>query len=253
MRRVTRYIAHTIQIGGLLLLLAQVSRAEEESRAQAQLAALLRDRPKLATTLETRPKVRDWILQRLDEADPPIYWDPMPPVSGRAAEWDARDSTVTALRIDGSPSGIDQLAHLLFELHNVQGYASFACIHEEAVRGTISRDEYASQMLEQEFRALIAVRAFYREYLSDLSPSEEKKARSYYRLLYGTGSFEEHVRKSLERGVDLRDHYRFLFDSIVLAEREKGQQSKEREAVGRSKATPPNNRLQRTVACAAGR
>jgi hypothetical protein len=149
-------------------------------------------------------------------------------VSGRAAEWDARDPAVTLLRIAGSPSGIDQLAHLVFELHNVRGYRSFASIHEQAVRGEITRDEYASRMLEQEFRALVAAREFYREHLSDLSQAEEKEARSYYRLAHGAGSLEEHASQARRRGVDLRDHYRAIFDSIVLAER-KHRQAVEKE------------------------
>jgi hypothetical protein len=147
----------------------------------------------------------------------------MSPVSGRAAEWDARKPEVTLLRVDGTPSGIDQLVHLLFELHNVQGYDAFASIHEDAVRGEITREEYASRMLEQEFRALIAARTFFREHLRDLSQSEKKEARAYYRMLYGPDSFEEHVRQVSRRGFDLRDHYRTLYDSLVLSEREDRQ------------------------------
>jgi hypothetical protein len=189
---------------------------------------MLSDRREMATALESRPDVRGWILRRLRETAPPLRWDPTPPVSGRAAEWDARDTTVTVLRVDGSPSGIDQLTHLLFELHNVQGYASFAAVHESAVRGEITRDEYALQMLEQEFRALVAARAYFREHLSNLSRAEKSEARGYYRLFYGADSLDEHLGASLERGVDLRDHYRALYDTLVLAERDKRNPGKAR-------------------------
>ena len=45
-------------------------------------------------------------------------------------------------------------------------------------------------------------------------------------MLHGTDSFEEHVGELLERGDDLRDHYRELYDEVVIPERE--QQQKER-------------------------
>jgi len=228
MLRMTSSIVSAAVVAGALFLLAPAGHAAEETHARTQLAALLGDRPQLAPTLEARPEVHQWILRRLSETKPPMFWDPTPPVSGRAAEWDGRDPELTLLRVDGKPSGIDQLVHLLFELHNVQGYGVFEAIHEGAVRGEITREEYASKMLEQEFRALLAARAFYREHLSDLSRSEEKEARAYYRLLHGTDSFEEHVGGILERGYDLRDHYRQLYDSTVLPEREHGRRAEER-------------------------
>ena len=48
-------------------------------------------------------------------------------------------------------------------------------------------------MLEGTFRAQLADHAFYREHLSELSPSEEKEARSYYPFLYGTDSFGKEI------------------------------------------------------------
>lgn len=204
----------------VLFFFATMTCGAEASYEQTQLAALRQDRPRLAKSLDARPEVRRWILERFRITEPPLIWESTRPVSGRKAEWDARDPTVTVLRIDGSPSGIDQLTNLLFELHNVQGYDVFDAIHEEAVRGELTPDEYATKMLEQEFRALLAARAFYREHLSDLSRTEEKEARSYYRLLHGTDSFEQHLKEGLDRGFDLRDHYRELYDSIVIPERE---------------------------------
>ena len=221
---VTRYILVLLAVaGGPLLLLAQVGPAAERTHAMTQLSAILRDRPRLAVSLEPRPEVREWILEQFRKTVPPLFWDSKSPVSGRLAEWDGRDPEVTLLRIDGSPSGIDQLAHLLFELHNVKGYDVFDSIHEKAIRDEITRDEYASQMLAHEFRALLAARAFYRSHLSDLSQAEKREARSYYRLLHGTDSFEEHLREQRERGHDLFDHYRMLYDSMVIPERKERQ------------------------------
>ena len=208
---------------GLLLFPAQAGPAAETRHAEAQLSAILQDRPRLAMSLEPRPEVQEWILEQFRETAPPMFWDSEPPVSGRLAEWDGRDPEVTILRVDASPSGIDQLAHLLFELHNVQGYAVFDSVHEKAIRDEITRDEYASQMLEQEFRALLAARSFFRAHLSDLSQAEEREARTYNRLLHGTDSFEEHLREQRERGHDLFDDFRMLYDTMVIPERKERQ------------------------------
>jgi hypothetical protein len=222
---VIRYLTFGIGVAAVLFILVSDGRAVEESHARIQLTAMLQDRPQLAATLEARSSVREWILARFQETEPPLAWDRTPPISNRAAELDARDSTVTLLRLDGASSGIDQLVYLLFELHNVQGYDAFESIHEEAVRGEITREEYASRMLKQEFRALLAARVFYRDHLSDLSRTEEREARAYYRMRHGTNSFEEHVGESRERGYDLLDHYRVLYDNVVIPERNQRQQT----------------------------
>lgn len=214
----TGYLVTVVVVA--LFVAAPASRAAEETHAEAQVAALLDDRPRLATSLEARPRVREWVLTRFRETEPPLFWSGDPPVSGRAAEWDGRDSQQSLLRVDAKPSGIDQLVHLLFELHNIQGYQTFGAIHEGAVRGEVTREDYATRMLEEEFRALTAARAFYRKHVSDLSATEARQARSYYRLLHGTDSFEEHLAESAERGHDLRDHYRRLYDDLVVPERE---------------------------------
>ncbi len=204
----------------IFLLFAATGHANESSHAETQLSAILESRPTMARSIESRPAVRDWILERFRVTDPPLFWSPDPPVSGRLAECDARDSTLTYVRVMPGRSGIDQLVQLLFELHNVQGYDVFDELFEAAFRGDITREEFAVRSLEQEFRALLAARQFYREHVADLSRSERREARAYYRMLYGTDSFEEHVREVRERGFDLLDHWRELYDTVVLPERE---------------------------------
>jgi hypothetical protein len=75
----------------------------ESSHGEQQLDAVMRDRPRLARSLTPRPRVKKWIIDRFNEADPPLVWDAMPPVSGRAAEFDARDRVRTKRPV-GVPS-----------------------------------------------------------------------------------------------------------------------------------------------------
>lgn len=201
--------------------------ADGATTPEDEIERLLADRPGIAASLESRPEVRAWILERFRVQRPPLRWDDAPPVSGRLAEWDARDLEVIWLRVDARSSGIDQLVFLLFELHNAQRYDAFDEIHEGAIRGEVLREDYATRMLKEEFEALRAARALYRKHLSELSPREEREARVLYRLVHGTDSFDQHLAENLKRGGDLKDHFRALYDTEVLRERSLRENSKQ--------------------------
>ena len=200
------------------LVTAPAGYASDLPHADQQLARIVEDRPKLAAALESRPAVRDWIHQRFRVTEPLLSWDSGPTVSGRMAECDVRDPEHSFVRVTKDASGIDQLTFLLFELHNIQGYPVFDEVHEMAVRGEIGREAYADRMLRQEFAALLQFRAFCREHLNELTSEEREEARVVWRLVYGTDSYEEHLRESRERGRDLLDHWRFMYDTAVIPE-----------------------------------
>jgi len=188
-----------------------------------QLEVIMRDRPAMRPSIETRPAIREWIVECFNQTVPPIRWDPSPPVSGRRAEFDATDPETTRVRVSTRGSGIDQLCALLFELHNIGRYEQFEAVHISAVRGELSRETYAEMMLEQEFLALMEARAFLANHVGELSRQEHRAARIYWPLLEGPETLEEHVQQFLKKGVDLRDHFRELYDTEVIAEREAGR------------------------------
>ena len=72
---------------------------------------------------------------------------------------------------------------------------------------------------------MIQAREFLRGELSDLTRRERKEARVYYRLLHGPDSLDAHLRRSLERGFDLRDHFKALYDAEVIPERREGRKT----------------------------
>lgn len=193
---------------------------QEATHAETQLESILEARPGIAAALQSRPAVRSWILDRFAVTDPPLYWDAGPTVSGRSAECDVRDPDRSLVRVAKEASGIDQLTFLIFELHNIQGYPIFEEIHDAAVRGEVNRDQYADRMLRQEFAGLLLFREFCAAHLATLSKSERREARVYYRLVHGTDSYEEHLQNARERGGDLLEHWRRMFDTEVIPERE---------------------------------
>lgn len=193
------------------------ARAEEVEHAQFD--RLLEDRPRIAEALAERAHVRDWIALRFAETQPPLLWDASAPVSGRNGEFDAREPRLVRIRIAARGSGIEQLSTLIFELHNVMGYAAFEDIHNRAVAGALSRDAYARAMLEQEIAALAATRDFLTAHVSDLDEHERRDAARYYRYLNGPTTLDERLAESRAQGVDLLDHYRALYDTVVVAER----------------------------------
>jgi len=195
-----------------------VGAESESTHAERQFAALQEDRPALAEALDPRESLKVWILERFQNNAPPLFWSPAPPISGRLAEFDARDSVQVFVRVDKKPSGIDQLANLIFELNNALGYEAFDSIHERAVNGEIGREEYAELMLGQDMVTLSRAREIYRSYVEELSDRERGEAKGYYLLLYGPDTVAERVEMYLERGFDLRDHFRELYDEYVIPE-----------------------------------
>jgi hypothetical protein len=202
----------------LCVLNLQAATARSSSPA-AEVRRLLTDRPQIAEALATRPHIVAWIELRFVETEPPLAWDSAPPLSGRGGEFDAGDADVIRLRIAPDASGIDQLSTLIFELHNAMGYRAFNDIHERAVSGRLSRDEYARAMLEQEIVALRMTRDFLAKHLPTLTPEERRAARRYYRYRFGPVTLDERVEDARRQGVDLLDHYRALYDAVVLSER----------------------------------
>ena len=77
---------------------------------EERLENVIQDRPQMGPSIEIRPAVRKWIIERLDQTVPPIDWDPSPPISGRGAEFDATNPETTWVRVSPKLSGIDQLS-----------------------------------------------------------------------------------------------------------------------------------------------
>jgi hypothetical protein len=170
--------------------------ARAEGAEQSQVDILLADRPRIAEALAQRPQVRDWVVRRFAQMRPPLVWDASAPTSGRNGEFDAREPGVVRIRIAARGSGIDQLSTLVFELHNVMGYAAFEDIHNRAVAGDLSRDGYARAMLEQEIVALAVTSDFHAGNMASLDAQERRDAERYYRYLRGPRTLDERLAEA---------------------------------------------------------
>lgn len=199
------------------------------SNGEAQVALILRDRPKLAVILRTHASLRDWVVREFDGACGGLkpLWDPSAPVSGRAAEHEypshasragkVADGTAV-FRVSARGTGWDQLAGLVFELHNFRGCGRFEEIHRAAVSGTIDKSAYVRQNLDQELVALQATKEFLRRNVVGLPGAGRDESNLFWRLLNEEDSLDALLQEYKRRGHDLREHFEKLYDQEVVPE-----------------------------------
>ncbi|GJM10564.1 MAG: hypothetical protein DHS20C11_28400 [Lysobacteraceae bacterium] len=141
---------------------------------EAQLDAMLRDRPIMASGLSVGSPLRGWtILQLAGQANgEPVLWDPSLPVTGASSEHELPEGEQPG-RIRIHPQYVDQRqgvtksfadawAELVFELHNLAQRPAFEAAHEAVISGRLSRAQWLEAMSRAEHQALLATAEFYR-------------------------------------------------------------------------------------------
>jgi hypothetical protein len=215
---------------GLILLggAVQVAHAQAEdivAGGDVQLGVILKDRPQLSAVLRGRDELRQWLIAELERKSPAPLWDPAEPVSGRAAEHEypsrggAAPLGTAVIRVSSRASGWDQLAGLVFELHNVRRSGRFAEIYRAAVRGEIDKSEYVRSSLEEEFGALRATRDFLEANVGALPEAAEGSSPLYRQVMQTGDSFEEHLERQAGHGEGLAAHFERLYEKEVVPER----------------------------------
>ncbi len=182
-----------------------------------------RDRPRVAVELDERSTVREWIEEQFsgDAIAMEVHWSPDEPISGRAAEHEyltARGPVV--VRVSQTRSALDQLAALIFELHNMHGYRVFDQVYLDAVTGKIGPEEYALRNLGQEYEALVATRAFLTTHFRDV-PSRELSGHKVLRaLLAPVPTLEAQLAEARKGRGDVGEFYHDAFEAYVVPERD---------------------------------
>lgn len=217
-------------VGTLLLLAALPAPAAATAiqgavSGQARLEVILEDRPQIAAILMNRQGIRAWLVEELSSDDPEPLWDPTEPVTGRAAEheYPSPGGTVPAgtalIRISSQPSGWDQLAGLVFELHNLRRSERFAAIHQAAAAGAIDKTEYIRQSLQQEFEALHATKLFLERHLDGMPEDAQDSSPLYEQIMDSEDTLEAHLEAQQDKGIDLTAHFGQLYDQEVVPQR----------------------------------
>lgn len=194
---------------------------------EAQLAVILEDRPQLAAVLRGRDALRHWLIAEFSRKTPAPLWDPTEPVSGRAAEHEypsrggAAPAGTAVIRVSSGVSGWDQLAGLVFELHNVRRSGRFAEIYRAAVRGEIDKAEYVRRSLEEEFAALLATRDFLEQHVGNLPEAARGSSPLYAQVLATEGSFDRHLEMEEREGQGLTRHFERLYEREVVPEKKR--------------------------------
>lgn len=217
-------------LSALFLLFAYALAPADSAAAQvsvsgrAQLEVILRDRPQMAAILMEREEIRAWLVEQLATDDPEPLWDPAEPVTGRAAEHEyptrggAAPPGTALIRVSSQPSGWDQLAGLVFELHNLRRSAEFEEIHQAAVSGMIGKAEYVRRSLQQEFAALHATKRFLEHNLGGMPEDAQESSPLFEQILHTGDTLETHLESQSDNGVDLKAHFEQLYEREVVPE-----------------------------------
>jgi ketosteroid isomerase-like protein len=182
-----------------------------------------RDRPRIVRALDGRDAVRAWIEKHFSGGAIELHvrWDPAEPKSGRAAEHEYLTGRgPVEVRVSKHHSGLDQIAGLVFELHNMEGYRVFEKVYADAVTGKIGPEEFALRNLNQEFEARVATRKFLERHFGDVSRRDLRDHRLLDALLEPVPTPEAQLEAARKKGGDLREHYFKLFESDIVPERD---------------------------------
>ncbi len=226
----------------LVLLLATgasglaVAQAEHNlASGETQLDVILESRPQLAAVLRGRDELREWLVAELGRRTPAPLWDPTEPVSGRAAEHEypsrggAAPAGTAVIRVSSRVSGWDQLAALVFELHNVRRSGRFAAIYRAAVRGEIDKAEYVRRSLEEELAALVATRDFLQRHVGGLPQAARAGSPLFSQVIETEDSLDRHLAGQEREGRRLLLHFERLYEQEVVPEKERLESSRRRK------------------------
>lgn len=217
-----------IALAGLCLAVF-VQGDESVTNGETQVKLIMNDRPKVARILEAYPGLYDWLVQTFDITSGGFkpLWDSAEPVSGQSAEHEypsnnSRRGIVAegkaVFRISAQQTGWDQLAGLIFELHNFRGATKFEHIHTAAVSGEIDERTYIRRNVEQEFMAVQATKEFLIQNVLPIRGARDRENRLLWALVKSADTVDEMLQKNERKGYDLREHYRMLYSTEVVQE-----------------------------------
>jgi hypothetical protein len=136
---------------------------------------MLEDRPVMLNHIDKDDLLVRWASRKFagEDLGQVINWDPAPPIqkevfAQHTAPFAGQNAAIRVAKshLSGSREGIDLTfeelwAAVVFELHNITYVTEFARIHEDALAGKLTRDEYVAAMFRSEWKAMQRTRAFY--------------------------------------------------------------------------------------------
>lgn len=147
--------------------------AEAMAHGRRQVERMLRDRPRMADHGGATGFLREWAARKFagEDLGVTIDWDPSEPRDSDAenvAPGPGRRGRIRVARMHqwganrGQPRSFEQLwSNAVFELHNIAHGAEILKLHDEAERGTISKEHFVEGIWNHEHRAAQETRAFY--------------------------------------------------------------------------------------------
>ena len=192
--------------------------APPATHGEAQVRLMCAERPALGSALAGQEALRAWLVDQLDGRSIgfPIAGDDAEPTTGAFAEHEFSPAhTMASVRVRSDALGLDQLSGLVFELQNIQGFATYEAVWQAALHGEIGRQEFIRRMAACEFEALTRTRTFLRAQFAHLSIFELREHPLTMQLCATASSLEEQVRKYRRQGYDVEGRFAAIFDQHI--------------------------------------
>jgi hypothetical protein len=219
------FLEHTVMSNpissmALLAVLAThpASASPPVTNGEAQVRLMCAERPSLGRAIADHAALRAWLVDQLDghSIGFPIAWDGAEPITGAFAEHEfSPGRTMAKVRVRSDALGLDQLSGLVFELQNIQGFATYEAAWQAGLRGEIGRQEFARRMAACEFEALTRTRTFLRAQLADLSIFELRDHPLTMHLLSTSPTLEQQVRKYRRLGYEVEGRFAAIFEQQI--------------------------------------
>ena len=140
---------------------------------EEQVRQMLRDRPAMAQFGEKAKVLCQWAARKFagEDLQKEIFWDATEPDGSDAVSYPPTANKPGRIRLrktysDGANKGKeltceDMWNHAVFELYNVENAEEFQRLTLDAVDGKLTKETFATKMVECETRAVVKTRAFY--------------------------------------------------------------------------------------------
>jgi tetratricopeptide (TPR) repeat protein len=143
------------------------------THGREQVRKMLADRPAMAEHADEAKFLRDWAARKFagEALGSLIDWDPEPPLDSDAEHTAPDEKEHGSIQVHprythgrraGQPRSFEELwAGAIYELHNINNAKHFVKLHEEAVDGKLTKEQFVGGIVRHEVIAAQETRAFY--------------------------------------------------------------------------------------------
>jgi hypothetical protein len=209
-----------------LLILANVCatnclllQQEQLAFGHRQVEAVIRDRPEMGVVINRESSLRAMLELSFagQSIENHLYWNSDEPSGGL-------DSSNVSLTVRVSRrtdrSAVDKCTELLFELHDAMLEDQFDALDAGAIKGQVSRDDFATYCIALEYRAFKKTQEYLRKH--PLTGADSKENPYYHSMVTYDGSFSDYLKwvdRPDQTGYNVRRYFLRMYDDLISAPR----------------------------------